>query len=192
MQQQEFQVSLQTDHLIGTSAYAPQRPMITYTGMGGYQSPQVLPRRRHLSSDDANLYQDFILPRAPKPNVHSRDLSHAVLSYDIAAVDFLHHENPPTWAAVEPATLGAESQRQTNHATQTVHLRPCISMGFRVVSVPPPSTPLNFVGLSASLPYTAGLKWYWARTRDKASHDPKPIPLGYRSQLPRQREGFEQ
>ncbi|GFS60822.1 uncharacterized protein TNCV_2002031 [Trichonephila clavipes] len=26
--------SLQTDHLIGTSAYAPQCPMITYTGMG--------------------------------------------------------------------------------------------------------------------------------------------------------------
>ncbi|GFW73174.1 hypothetical protein TNCV_484001 [Trichonephila clavipes] len=26
----------------------------------------------------------------------------------------------------------------------------------------------------ASLPYTAGLYWYWARTRDKASHDPIP------------------
>ncbi|GFY08753.1 hypothetical protein TNCV_5006661 [Trichonephila clavipes] len=32
----------------------------------------------------------------------------------------------------------------------------------------------------ASLPYTAGLQWYWARTRDQASHDPIPIPLGYR------------
>ncbi|GFS61212.1 hypothetical protein TNCV_3104711 [Trichonephila clavipes] len=32
----------------------------------------------------------------------------------------------------------------------------------------------------ASLPYTAGLQWYWARTRDKASHDPMPMPLGYR------------
>ncbi|GFV47927.1 transposable element Tcb2 transposase [Trichonephila clavipes] len=32
----------------------------------------------------------------------------------------------------------------------------------------------------ASLPYTAGLPWYWARARDKASHDPMPIPLGYR------------
>ncbi|GFV91239.1 transposable element Tcb1 transposase [Trichonephila clavipes] len=32
----------------------------------------------------------------------------------------------------------------------------------------------------ASLPYTAGLQWYWARTRDKASHDPMHIPLGYR------------
>ncbi|GFV48167.1 hypothetical protein TNCV_3554461 [Trichonephila clavipes] len=27
-------VSLQTVHMIGTSAYAPQRPMVTYTGMG--------------------------------------------------------------------------------------------------------------------------------------------------------------
>ncbi|GFT57215.1 hypothetical protein TNCV_1692221 [Trichonephila clavipes] len=32
----------------------------------------------------------------------------------------------------------------------------------------------------ASLPYTAGLWCYWARTRDQASHDPIPIPLGYR------------
>ncbi|GFW63736.1 hypothetical protein TNCV_4940281 [Trichonephila clavipes] len=36
----------------------------------------------------------------------------------MAAVDFLHHENPSTWAGVEPATLGTEGQRQTNHATQ--------------------------------------------------------------------------
>ncbi|GFU35319.1 hypothetical protein TNCV_2143671 [Trichonephila clavipes] len=35
----------------------------------------------------------------------------------------------------------------------------------------------------ASLPYTAGLQWYWARTRDKASHDPMPIPLGYRGHI---------
>ncbi|GFS78167.1 hypothetical protein TNCV_1107761 [Trichonephila clavipes] len=36
----------------------------------------------------------------------------------MAAVDFLHHENPPTWAEVEPATLGTERQRQTDYATQ--------------------------------------------------------------------------
>ncbi|GFX26632.1 uncharacterized protein TNCV_4536421 [Trichonephila clavipes] len=36
----------------------------------------------------------------------------------MAAVNCLHHENPPTWAWVEPATLGAEGQLQTNHATQ--------------------------------------------------------------------------
>ncbi|GFW45445.1 uncharacterized protein TNCV_3243851 [Trichonephila clavipes] len=35
----------------------------------------------------------------------------------MAAVYFLHRENPPTWAGVEPAALGAEGQRQTNHAT---------------------------------------------------------------------------
>ncbi|GFY31378.1 hypothetical protein TNCV_4989371 [Trichonephila clavipes] len=34
------------------------------------------------------------------------------------AVDFAHHENPPTWAGVEPATLGTEGQRQTNYAPQ--------------------------------------------------------------------------
>ncbi|GFX69120.1 hypothetical protein TNCV_4946191 [Trichonephila clavipes] len=27
----------------------------------------------------------------------------------MAAVDFLHHENPPTWAGVEPAILGADN-----------------------------------------------------------------------------------
>ncbi|GFV68279.1 hypothetical protein TNCV_1875611 [Trichonephila clavipes] len=36
----------------------------------------------------------------------------------MAAVDFLHHENPPTWSGVEPATLGAEGKRKINHATQ--------------------------------------------------------------------------
>ncbi|PRD27454.1 UNVERIFIED_CONTAM: hypothetical protein NCL1_35317 [Trichonephila clavipes] len=35
----------------------------------------------------------------------------------MAFVDFLHHENPPTWAGVEPVTLGAEGQRLTNYAT---------------------------------------------------------------------------
>ncbi|GFX16116.1 hypothetical protein TNCV_4703721 [Trichonephila clavipes] len=33
--------------------------------------------------------------------------------------------------------------------------------------------------LRASPPYTAGVWWYWTRTRDKASHDPIPKPLGY-------------
>ncbi|GFW29757.1 uncharacterized protein TNCV_3936241 [Trichonephila clavipes] len=35
----------------------------------------------------------------------------------MAVVDFLHHENPPTWAGVEPATLVADGQRQINYAT---------------------------------------------------------------------------
>ncbi|GFW20214.1 hypothetical protein TNCV_1855381 [Trichonephila clavipes] len=38
----------------------------------------------------------------------------------MAAVDFLHHENPPTWAGVEPAALGAEGQRKINHASRPV------------------------------------------------------------------------
>ncbi|GFU49547.1 hypothetical protein TNCV_1590861 [Trichonephila clavipes] len=37
----------------------------------------------------------------------------------MTAVDFLHHENPPTWAGVEPTTLSADGQRQTNYATQS-------------------------------------------------------------------------
>ncbi|GFX36266.1 transposon Tf2-9 polyprotein [Trichonephila clavipes] len=37
----------------------------------------------------------------------------------MTTVDFLHHENPPIWAGVEPATLGADGQRQTNYATQS-------------------------------------------------------------------------
>ncbi|GFU20851.1 hypothetical protein TNCV_5059721 [Trichonephila clavipes] len=37
----------------------------------------------------------------------------------MAAVDFLHRENPSTWAGVEPATLGADGQRQTNYVTQS-------------------------------------------------------------------------
>ncbi|GFX48076.1 hypothetical protein TNCV_4114111 [Trichonephila clavipes] len=35
----------------------------------------------------------------------------------------------------------------------------------------------------ASLPYTAGLQWHWARTREKASQDPIPIPLGYHGHM---------
>ncbi|GFT25182.1 hypothetical protein TNCV_180651 [Trichonephila clavipes] len=35
----------------------------------------------------------------------------------MTAVDFLHQENPPTWA--EPATLDADGQRQTNYVTQS-------------------------------------------------------------------------
>ncbi|GFT99011.1 hypothetical protein TNCV_3793911 [Trichonephila clavipes] len=37
----------------------------------------------------------------------------------MTAVDFLHHENPPTWARVEPANLGAEGQRQTSYVTES-------------------------------------------------------------------------
>ncbi|GFU37236.1 hypothetical protein TNCV_4272371 [Trichonephila clavipes] len=36
----------------------------------------------------------------------------------MAAIDFLHHENPLTWPGVEPATLGTEGQPQTNYASQ--------------------------------------------------------------------------
>ncbi|GFY10589.1 hypothetical protein TNCV_2194101 [Trichonephila clavipes] len=51
---------------------------------------------------------DLTLPRAPKPNRHSRDLLYAISSYDIVAVNFLLHENPPALAGVKPATFGAD------------------------------------------------------------------------------------
>ncbi|GFV50223.1 hypothetical protein TNCV_621361 [Trichonephila clavipes] len=39
--------------------------------------------------------------------------------------------------------------------------------------------------LSLAFPQTRNLsQWYWARTRDKASHGPIPIPLGYRGHKP--------
>ncbi|GFV55116.1 hypothetical protein TNCV_2623371 [Trichonephila clavipes] len=84
-------------------------------------TPSFLPRWRHLSSDNANLYQYLILPRAPKPNRHFRDLLHTLQSYGMAAVVFQLQENTPTWAGIEPATLGAEGQWQTNQATQPVY-----------------------------------------------------------------------
>ncbi|GFU73499.1 hypothetical protein TNCV_931851 [Trichonephila clavipes] len=34
------------------------------------------------------------------------------------AFDFLHHGIPLAWAGIEPATLSAEGQRQTNNAIQ--------------------------------------------------------------------------
>ncbi|GFX15252.1 putative LOC100569746 [Trichonephila clavipes] len=78
------------------------------------------PRGRHLTSDDTNMYQDLILPRTSKPNRRSREILHAVLSYDMAAVEFLHHENPPTWTGVETPTMGAEGQPLTNHANTLI------------------------------------------------------------------------
>ncbi|GFX64911.1 histone-lysine N-methyltransferase SETMAR [Trichonephila clavipes] len=71
-----------------------------------YQLPQViltpsfLPRLRHMNSDDAKLYQTDTEGIFYMPHNHT----------DADAVDFLHHENSPTWAGVRPATLGAEGQ----------------------------------------------------------------------------------
>ncbi|GFS90289.1 hypothetical protein TNCV_508981 [Trichonephila clavipes] len=50
------------------------------------------------------------------------------LSCDMAAVNFLYLENPPTWAEVETATLHVEpptlqGQRQNNHSKQPAHLK---------------------------------------------------------------------
>ncbi|GFW30267.1 hypothetical protein TNCV_3850381 [Trichonephila clavipes] len=82
----------------------------------------LFPPQRHFSYNDANLYKNLILQRTPKPNRHSRDILHAVYS---AAVYFLYHDNPPTWAKVEPATLGALDKQQISHANQSAFFKRC-------------------------------------------------------------------
>ncbi|GFX76253.1 hypothetical protein TNCV_4036541 [Trichonephila clavipes] len=86
---------------------------------------QFLSRREApVNSADVKFeLKNLILPRATKPNVHSRDLFHAAQSYNMAAVDFLYHEYPLTCAEVEPATLGTEGQRQINHATHAARMK---------------------------------------------------------------------
>ncbi|GFW74626.1 hypothetical protein TNCV_962011 [Trichonephila clavipes] len=51
----------------------------------------------------------------------------------MAAVDFLHHENPPTWAGVESTTLDAEGQRQTDHSIQPARFAKTATAGSNVV-----------------------------------------------------------
>ncbi|GFW75714.1 hypothetical protein TNCV_4428971 [Trichonephila clavipes] len=65
----------------------------------------------------------------------------------MAAVDVLHHENPPTCAGDEPATLGAEGQRQTNHATQ-----PTLSRGPKSRMLQ--SLPMTFINRLRLFPST--------------------------------------
>ncbi|GFU37676.1 adhesion G protein-coupled receptor B2 [Trichonephila clavipes] len=48
-----------------------------------------------------------------------RRFLHAALSCDTDAVDSLHHENPPTSAGVELATLALQGQGQTTNTTQS-------------------------------------------------------------------------
>ncbi|GFU88803.1 hypothetical protein TNCV_4444801 [Trichonephila clavipes] len=63
----------------------------------------------------------------------------------MAGVDFLHHEDPSTWAGVEPATIGAEDQRQNTHATQPAVpqkiLPPYLSPPEPENPIPTPDTP---------------------------------------------------
>ncbi|GFV63983.1 hypothetical protein TNCV_3580071 [Trichonephila clavipes] len=41
------------------------------------------------------------------------------------AVDFRHHEDPPGWDGIKPATLVAEGQQQTNYANG-LHFNGCL------------------------------------------------------------------
>ncbi|GFU04657.1 hypothetical protein TNCV_4377251 [Trichonephila clavipes] len=57
----------------------------------------------------------------------------------MTVVDFLHYENPLTWAGIEPAALGADGQRRTNYATHSALAELIISAIFshRLHHLPP-------------------------------------------------------
>ncbi|GFY20039.1 hypothetical protein TNCV_2147321 [Trichonephila clavipes] len=58
-----------------------------------------------------------------KPNGHFKEFFYMANNHStwplMTAVNFLHHENSPTWAGFEAATLDVDGQRQTNYATQS-------------------------------------------------------------------------
>ncbi|GFX04448.1 hypothetical protein TNCV_899781 [Trichonephila clavipes] len=64
-----------------------------------------------------SLGADFNFAESTQTKQAFKGLLHASSSCDMAAVCFLHHENPPTWAGVEPETLGVHGQRRINYAT---------------------------------------------------------------------------
>ncbi|GFW99184.1 hypothetical protein TNCV_3009521 [Trichonephila clavipes] len=83
---------------------------------------QFPPQRKAPELRQCEPVLGFNLPRAPKTKRHSRGFFTCRIIIRHGRCRFLHHENPPTWAGVEPATLGAEGHRQSNHATQAAKL----------------------------------------------------------------------
>ncbi|GFV66096.1 hypothetical protein TNCV_1649081 [Trichonephila clavipes] len=75
-------------------------------------------RGRYLSSDDTKLNLRILAAKPAHQGIFYKPNNHTTRPF-MTAIDFLHHENPPTWDGVEPATLGADDQRQTNYATQS-------------------------------------------------------------------------
>ncbi|GFS82815.1 uncharacterized protein TNCV_3127651 [Trichonephila clavipes] len=80
--------------------------------------PSFLLRERYLSSDDTKLNLRILAAKSAHQGIFYMPNNHTTWPF-MTAVDFPHHENPSTWAGVEPATLGADGQRQTNYATQS-------------------------------------------------------------------------
>ncbi|GFV68516.1 hypothetical protein TNCV_3129721 [Trichonephila clavipes] len=78
--------------------------------------PNFLLRGRHLSSDDANSNLRILAAKRVHQGIFCMPNNHTTWPF-MTAIDFLHHQNPPTWTGVEPATLGADDQRQTNYTT---------------------------------------------------------------------------
>ncbi|GFW59992.1 hypothetical protein TNCV_4864471 [Trichonephila clavipes] len=94
---------------IATFADIPQElvSLLSAAPFKRYQLPQVIltpsffPRGRHLSS----VVSKFVLRNLILlSQTDTRGIFHAIESYDMAVVDFLHQKNPPTWARLEPAT----------------------------------------------------------------------------------------
>ncbi|GFV22426.1 hypothetical protein TNCV_4276961 [Trichonephila clavipes] len=46
------------------------------------------------------------------------------------AVDFLHHENSPTWAGVEPANFSIQGQHLTKHSNHPAQKRAAVASGY--------------------------------------------------------------
>ncbi|GFX11377.1 hypothetical protein TNCV_2804381 [Trichonephila clavipes] len=107
-------------------------------GLGSTPILRKRPLRRRIPIAAGNFDTQFprsreapetlILPRAPMPSRHSRDLLQAIQSYDMTAVDFLHHENPPTRAGDEPATYGSPV-----NGTVVTHVVAPVAWGPRII-----------------------------------------------------------
>ncbi|GFV02249.1 hypothetical protein TNCV_1558821 [Trichonephila clavipes] len=69
------------------------------------------------SFDERNSTWNLILPTASKSKRQFRDLLLAAQLYNKDAVDFLQHENQPTWAGVEPAPKPAPNQPRHSAGT---------------------------------------------------------------------------
>ncbi|GFY10100.1 hypothetical protein TNCV_1946451 [Trichonephila clavipes] len=74
-------------------------------------TPSFFSRERHLSSDEVK-WDGISLIRSNQIGTLG--------IFNMDAVDFLHHENPPTWPVVEPINSGVQGQRQTNYTPQPV------------------------------------------------------------------------
>ncbi|GFW47118.1 hypothetical protein TNCV_55711 [Trichonephila clavipes] len=84
--------------------------------------PSFLLRGRHLSPENAKLNLRILAAKPAHQGIFYMPNNHTTWPFK-TAVNFFHHENPPTWAGVETATLCADGQRQTKPPSR--HLLNC-------------------------------------------------------------------